>query len=48
MTVRRPLVRPEHPRPAIARPIISMVEEFAAPQMAEPISKRRKKASNVH
>jgi hypothetical protein len=30
---------PAQPTPAIARPIISTVEEGAAPQMAEPISK---------
>ena len=32
---------PALPIPAIARPMMKTVEEGAAPQMAEPISKRR-------
>lgn len=47
-SVRVPFVRPEAPSPAMARPIMSMVDEEAAPQMAEPTSNTARKARYVH
>jgi hypothetical protein len=43
-----PFKMPEVPKPAITRPPINMPEEFATPQIKEPISKTRKKLRNVH
>ena len=43
-----PFKMPEVPKPAITRPPINMLEEFASPQIKEPISKRTKKLRNVH
>lgn len=39
---------PAAPKPAIARPTISIDEETAAPQSKEPSSKVPKKARKVH
>jgi hypothetical protein len=47
MMVSAPLVRPEAPSPAIALPIISIVEDRATPQIVEPNSKRPRKEINV-
>lgn len=38
-----PLRRPDAPMPAMARPTMNMVDDWAAPQSTEPISKIRKK-----
>lgn len=43
-----PLMIPEAPNPAIARPTMSMLDEMAAPQRTEPISKIAKKVKKVH
>lgn len=40
--------RPAAPAPAMARPIISMEDEVAAPDITEPSSKMRKKVMKVH
>ena len=48
MVVRQPVNRPEEPRPAIARPIMNIADDCAAPHMAEPTSKTKKKARKVH
>lgn len=48
MIVYPPFIRPEAPNPAIARPMISMLEEVAAPQTADPTSKTAKKLNNAH
>lgn len=39
---------PELPMPAIALPMINIVDEVAEPQTADPISKMRKKTIRVH
>lgn len=39
---------PAAPRPAMARPIINITEETAAPHNMEPTSKTTKKKRNVH
>lgn len=41
--VRPPLSKPDEPRPARARPTMSITEECAAPHMTEPNSNRMKK-----
>ncbi len=46
--VKMPFISPEAPRPAIARPTISMTEDCAAPQSAEPSSKVVKKTIKDH
>ena len=43
-----PLRSPEAPIPATARPIISILEDTAAPHKADPISNTAKKLRNVH
>lgn len=43
-----PLVRPDPPSPATARPTTNIVEDCAAPHRAEPISKIQRKARNVY
>jgi len=43
-----PFKMPEVPKPAITRPPINIPEEFASPQIKEPISKTTKKPRNVH
>jgi hypothetical protein len=43
-----PFMRPEPPRPATARPTMSMVELVATPHRREPNSKSPKKEMNVH
>lgn len=48
MVVRQPVNRPEEPRPAMARPIMNIADDCAAPHMAEPSSKTKKKARKVH
>ena len=48
MVVRQPVNRPEEPRPAMARPMMNMGDDCAAPHMAEPSSKTKKKARKVH
>jgi len=45
--VRAPFVRPDPPSPATARPMINMVDDCAAPQIAEPISNKARKKRNV-
>ena len=46
--VSAPVTIPDAPKPATARPTISIDEETAAPQSKEPSSKVPKKARNVH
>jgi hypothetical protein len=48
MVVIAPFATPADPTPATTRPMMNMIEEWAAPQMADPISKITKKARNVH
>lgn len=48
MIVRAPFIIPEVPIPATARPTMSIAEEFAAPQIREPISNTAKKAIKDH
>lgn len=43
-----PFVSPEAPSPAIARPMMSTVEEEDAPQIAEPASNSARKTRYVH
>lgn len=43
-----PFSMPEVPKPATTLPPINMLEEFATPQIREPISKMMKKVRNVH
>jgi hypothetical protein len=43
-----PFNMPEVPKPATTRPPINIFEEFATPQIKEPISKSTKKLRNVH
>jgi hypothetical protein len=43
-----PLMMPAAPSPATARPRMSIVEDVAAAQSTDPISKRAKKKRNVH
>jgi hypothetical protein len=43
-----PLSSPEAPSPAIARPIMSMFEDVAAPHNMDPNSKMAKKLRNTH
>lgn len=43
-----PLRSPELPKPAIALPIINIVEDVAAPHTADPNSKIPKKQRNDH
>jgi hypothetical protein len=43
-----PFKMPEVPKPAINRPPINIFDEFATPQIKEPISKMMKKVRNVH
>jgi hypothetical protein len=43
MIVKAPVPMPEAPAPAMARPMISMGDDTAAPAMADPSSKIRKK-----
>lgn len=45
---RAPFKMPDVPRPAITRPPINIPDEFATPQIKEPISKIRKNVSHVH
>lgn len=46
--VKAPFIIPEDPAPAIARPTINILEEFATPQSKDPSSKMPKKVTNVH
>jgi hypothetical protein len=48
MVVRAPVVMPEDPKPAMARPMMNMVDDWAAPHRAEPISKTVKKMRKHH
>ncbi len=48
MMLKAPLIKPDDPAPAIARPIISMLDDCAAPHSTEPISNRAKKVSQDH
>jgi hypothetical protein len=46
MMVKAPFRRAALPIPAMARPTMSMVEDVAAPQTSDPISKTAKKDRN--
>jgi hypothetical protein len=48
MMERVPDIRPAAPIPAIKRPMISILEDVAAPEIADPISKMRKRMRKVH
>lgn len=48
MVVKVPVNRAEDPRPAIARPMINIFDDCAAPHRADPSSKTKKKARKVH
>lgn len=43
-----PFIMPDDPIPATARPMMSILEEFATPQTKEPTSNILKKERNVH
>ncbi len=43
-----PLIIPAAPRPATARPTVSIAEETATPHKSEPSSNTAKKARNDH
>ena len=43
-----PLIIPAAPRPAMARPTVSIAEETATPHRSEPSSNTAKKARNDH
>lgn len=47
-TVNAPLMMPDAPKPAMARPTINIADDWAAPQIAEPTSKMKKNAKKVH
>jgi len=47
MIVKPPFIRPEPPIPAIARPIMSIIELVATPQSSEPSSNIDKNIRNV-
>lgn len=47
MIVKPPFIRPDPPIPAIARPMMSIVELVATPHMREPISNMNRKIRNV-
>ena len=46
--VRTPFISPEAPKPAMARPTMSMGDDGAAPQSTEPSSKVAKKTKKDH
>jgi len=46
--VRAPLMSPEPPMPATARPTINILEELATPQSKEPSSKMARKVRKVN
>jgi hypothetical protein len=46
--VRAPFEIPDVPIPAIARPIINISEDFAAPHITEPSSKKPRNARKVY
>ena len=46
--VSAPLIRPDAPILAMTRPLMSIAEDWAAPQTAEPISKIAKNVMNDH
>lgn len=46
--VKMPFMRPEAPKPAMARPTISIDDDCAVPQSVDPNSKTVKKARNDH
>lgn len=48
MVVRAPVVMPEDPKPAMARPTMNMIDDWAAPQRADPSSKIKKKMRKHH
>ena len=48
MIVNAPLARPEDPQPAMERPTISMADDWAAPQTADPSSKMKKNKRKDH
>jgi hypothetical protein len=39
---------PALPKPAMARPIISINEDVASPHIKEPSSKKKRKNKNIH
>jgi hypothetical protein len=47
MIVKAPFINPLPPNPATARPMMSMVDDTAAPHRTDPTSKRSRKARNV-
>lgn len=48
-TIVNPVVNsPDAPMPPTARPTMSMVEDWAEPQMALPTAKKKRKAVNTH
>ena len=48
MMVMAPFIKPDAPRPAIARPPISIGEDLASPHTNEPSSKVKKNIKYVH
>jgi hypothetical protein len=48
MIVKAPFIIPAAPNPATARPMMSILDDTAAPQRREPISKTPKKNKKDH
>lgn len=48
IVVTAPLATPADPAPAITRPMMNMGDDWAAPQIAEPTSKIKKKTRKLH
>lgn len=48
MMVRKPMIRPDPPAPAIARPMMNIVDVLASAQTKEPISKMAKPSKKVY
>ena len=48
MIVRAPFIKPADPKPAMARAIMSIMEELATPHSKEPNSNTKKKLKKVH
>ena len=48
MMVIAPFIKPDDPRPATARPTMSMFDDVATPQSREPSSKMNRKIKNTH
>jgi hypothetical protein len=48
MIVKAPLIMPDEPKPATARPTINILEDIATPQRRDPNSKSAKNDMNTY